>query len=97
MYSEENRRHYPWRLTFAEYNGIHEGKWYWGYFRRMRTVQERRYAADPEHKPYIRGKRSIRNLPDSWQDEVTVTREKSWKARYKKRKRYMVNKKKRDG
>jgi len=60
-----------------------EGKPYWGYYRRIRTFQEMRYTADPEHKPYIRGKRSRSSLPDAW-DDFRVRRQKSWKARDKK-------------
>ena len=69
-----------------------EGKTYWSYYRRIQTTQERRYAADPEHKPFIRRRRSFAMLPNSW-DDFYFRREKSWKARVKKaRRQWEVNK-----
>lgn len=38
------------------------------YFRSFRTIQEARANANPEHKPFVRGKRTPRNLPNSWSD-----------------------------
>ena len=66
-----------------------EGKEYWGYYRGFRTMQERRYACDPEHKPYIRGKR--RKLPEPWGTEIPSCREKTWKARTKVKRQWQVN------
>ena len=60
-----------------------EGKDYWRCYRRIKTTQERRYAADPGHKPFVRSRRSFANLPNSW-DELYFPREKSWKARDRK-------------
>ena len=60
-----------------------EGKSYWRRFRRIRTTQERRYAADSDHKPFVRSRRNFANLPNSW-DELYFPREKSWKARDRK-------------
>jgi len=68
-----------------------EGKTYWSYYRRIQTTQERRYAASPEHKPFIRGRRNFAMLPNSW-DDFYFHREKSWKARDKKaRSQWEVN------
>ena len=64
-------------------NRLYEGEKYWRYYRRIRTTQERRYAADAEHKPHVRCRRNTTNLPDNW-DELLFRREKSWKARDKK-------------
>ncbi len=55
------------------------------YFRRIRTVQERRMAAagegDPEGPP-VRTKRNARNLPSDWSD-LHRDKGRSWK-RYRK-------------
>jgi len=73
-------------------NRLLEGKTYWSYYRPIQTTQERRYAADPEHKPFIRGRRSFAMLPNSW-DEFYIRRQKNWKARDKKaRRQWEVNK-----
>jgi hypothetical protein len=58
-------------------------------YQMMRTYQERRYACDPEHKPYIRGKR--RHLPDPW-DEKVRTFDFNWKRRIKVKRQWQVNK-----
>ena len=76
------------RFDPVPYTGNFKG--YGCYYRNIKTTQERKYACDPEHKPYIRGKRNFRNLPESW-DDIPVSRysiKKSWK-RTKKRKQWM--------
>jgi hypothetical protein len=65
---------------------LYEGKSYWYYFRNIRTTQERRAAANPEHFPYIRRSRSLRGLPSAY-DDIPACREKNWKARCKKARR----------
>jgi len=65
---------------------LREGKDYWAYYRRMQTTQERRYSQDPDHKPFVRSRRSFASLPNEW-DDYYFRREKSWKARNKKAKR----------
>lgn len=67
-----------------------ERKDYWGYYRKIRTTQERRYATACEHKPYVRGRRSFRSLPNTY-DDLRYTDEKTWKARHKVRKQWEVN------
>lgn len=60
------------------------------FYRNIKTTQERKFCCDPEHKPYIRGKRSMKNLPEAW-DDIWNSKElikKSWK-RTKKRKQWM--------
>lgn len=48
------------------------------WYRRMRTTAERRANCDPDHIPYVRGKRRGCNLPDPWDDRgTTVTN--NWK------------------
>ena len=73
-------------LKFENREKLCEGKSYWGYYRRIQTTQERRYAAAPEHKPFVRGQRSYANIPNSW-DDYYFRREKNWKARDKKARR----------
>lgn len=67
-------------------SGKYRGRGY--YYRNIKTTQERKYACDPEHKPYIRGKRSLRNLPEAWDDIPANTIKRNWK-RTKKRKQWM--------
>ncbi len=51
---------------------------YTGWHRHPRTTSERRANCDPDVREYVRGKRSPRMLPNSWDDyNTTVT--KSWK------------------
>lgn len=57
-------------------------------YRNPKTNQERKYACDPEHKPYIRGKRSLKILPDPWDDILVSKVKRNWK-RTKKRKQWM--------
>ena len=83
-------RRQHWETRYAILNDkwekakrLYEGKDYWAYYRRIRTTQERRCAANPEHKPFVRGRRSFENLPNSW-DDFYFCREKNWKARDKK-------------
>lgn len=71
---------------------LYEGKTYWSYYRQIGTTQERRYACDPEHKHYVRGRRSYSNLPNAY-DDLYFTREKNWKARVKVSKQWEVNQK----
>lgn len=49
------------------------------------TFGEMRQAANPELREYIRGKRSLMNLPTAW-DDVSVGRERGWKAQRRGRK-----------
>jgi len=62
-------------------------------YRRFRTMQERRYATDKEHKPYIRGRRS--KLPEPWGTEIPIPIpfQRSWKVHTKVRRQWLVNKK----
>ena len=91
-YKDQQRliRHEYWEAEFVvrdalceKASELREGKDYWSFYRRIRTTQERRYSASKEHKPFIRGRRSCANLPDSY-DDLDFHREKSWKARDKK-------------
>lgn len=50
------------------------------YYREPHSTQERKMSCDEEHKPYIRGKRSYRNLPNAWNDiPKSQIKPKSWK------------------
>lgn len=76
------------RYDPVPYTGDFKG--YGVYLRKIKTTQEKRYSCDPEHKPYIRGKRTCRNLPEAW-DDIPVSlylNKRSWK-RIKKRKQWM--------
>jgi hypothetical protein len=66
---------------------LREGKEWWGYFHNPRIMPEKRQVFNDRYKGLIRGKRSLKNLPDSWSDEIPCVREKSWKARDKKARR----------
>ena len=41
---------------------------YFHYYRRIKTTQEKRFAADPEIKQFVRDSRNVRNLPNAWDD-----------------------------
>lgn len=50
------------------------------YYRKPKTTQERKIACDDEHRPYIRGKRTARSLPNAWDDRPkSQINPKSWK------------------
>ena len=79
------------RVDLEKSAAMQEGEFYWSYYRKVRTAQERRCAADPEMKPFIRPARNLANLPTLW-DEDYFLRENNWKARNKKaRKQWQVN------
>ena len=62
-----------------------------GYYRRVRTLQERRLnmAAMDEYGPEIvRGRRRDRNLPTAW-DDIGRSNERGWKAQGKGRKNWV--------
>jgi len=64
---------------------------WWLPYRFPSTMQERRIAANPEYKPYIRNKRSLAYLPDS-RDELQISGGKiSWKFRHKCWRQWEVN------
>jgi|GEM_PF-2944872 len=69
------------------------GKIWWVSLRTFRTQQERRFAAAPEHKPFIRGKRNLSNLPNSWDNESHIRLQRSWKAQTKAKRQWLANKK----
>lgn len=61
-------------------NSIYHSK----YYRRPKTTQEAKYSCDEDHKQYIRGKRSYKNLPNSYDDlQNTAKSDKSWKRKSK--------------
>lgn len=59
----------------------------YGGVRRMKTTQERKWAYP--HKKYIRGRRSARMLPNSWDDYWHARREKGWKRTKRKKRQWM--------
>ena len=90
-------RNAKWSLKVAQRDArwekakmLTEGKDYWSYYRRIKTTRERRYAADSDHKPFVRGRRSFASLPSAY-DDLYFHREKSWKARTKRRRKWEVN------
>lgn len=64
---------------------------WWLPFRLPRTIQERRVAVATEHKPFVRGKRSDHNLPNP-DDEYMFTLQRTWKAKTKVKRQWLVNK-----
>ena len=57
------------------------------YFRNLRVIGEKRLATDPEYKPFVRGKRSARNIPNDW-DDYCRGRRKVYTKRQKIRSRH---------
>jgi len=51
-------------------------KWYRG----VKTTPERRANSDPEHLPYVRGRRRPAMLPDPW-DDYPCCHQKTWKVK----------------
>ena len=73
------------RRTF--YFGYRRYSKAWRGYRKIKTTQERRWAHawdDEEFAPKVRGRRSKRMLPDSW-DDVRAHNDKSWKTQTKRR------------
>ena len=68
----------PIPYTGAKYRGH--------YYRRPKSMNEKRKAADVEYKQYVKPKRNVRNLPDAWDDEKVRHIEKCWKSQSKMRK-----------
>lgn len=67
------------------YNAILNGKFCVG--SKWCDREERVLSVTDTHKPYVRGKRKIRHLPDDY-DTKWITIPKSWKDRFKKRYQY---------
>lgn len=58
-----------------------------GYFRRPRTTQERRW--NEAHRKYVRGRRSPKLLPTTWDDMYKSSVDsRSWKDKFKKRRQW---------
>lgn len=78
---QERRKqfHYPKRSKRA-----------WGHFRKIRTLQERKWAHawdDEEFAPKIRAARQGKNLPDAW-DDYSAHNDKCWKTQSKRRRQW---------
>lgn len=58
------------------------------YYRKVKTLQERRLACSEEHKPFVRSARNETNLPNSW-DDINVFLQYNWKEQTKFRKQWM--------
>jgi len=78
-----------WDEQWKEYERLIGYKSYWKTLRSFKTMSERRCNSDPEYKPFIRAKR--KNLPDAWNDEKPINREKTWKARSRVKRQWQVN------
>ena len=82
-------RHHLWELKWEfRKTRLRNPEVTWCY-RRIRTTQERRWACSDEHKPFVRGKRSVHNIPNSWDDVNYARRGYGWKAYSKKKKQWM--------
>ncbi len=55
------------------------------FYRRPRTAGEMRAAGAVEDREFIRGARSLRNIPHAW-DDVHACVERCWKSQRKTRK-----------
>ena len=55
------------------------------YYRCPQTMNETRSAASVEDREFIRGARSLRSLPNAW-DDIPASRERCWKAQRRSRK-----------
>ena len=47
---------------------IYNGRYTYRFYRTPKTLHESRIAADPEMIHFIRGSRSLTNLPNAWDD-----------------------------
>lgn len=70
-------RNGPWPYVRCRRGG---GGWY----RRIKTTNERRQSADPEYKQFNRGSRG-KNLPSAWDDVGRDWRDDGWKSQGKNR------------
>jgi hypothetical protein len=59
--------------------------------RRRSAQQEKKVACDEMHKPFVRGKRSVRQLPDTW-DTQFIKIQRSWKWRCRKTRQWLSHK-----
>lgn len=55
------------------------------YYKRLKATQERKYACDKEHIPYIRAKRNFSNIPNYYDDELIRYHDSCWKSKKIKR------------
>jgi hypothetical protein len=56
-------------------------------YRRPQTHREMRFAADPEHMPYVR--RKLRDIPHKW-DDVYYEQQNNWKTNSKRKHQYRI-------
>jgi len=81
------RKDRPYRYWWTRKSDRGQKKDVYGHIRKMRTTQEKRWANawdDEEFAPHIRPKRSVRLLPDAW-DDYWAHNQKSWKRQSKRR------------
>ena len=52
------------------------------------TMREKRLSADQEQQEFIRGKRNINHLPNSWDTQWIKRPRKSWKEKSKNKHQY---------
>ena len=57
------------------------------------SIQEKRISLDEMHKPYVRSKRSCKNLPDSYTHTRWIHRIKNWKHKSKVKHQWEKHKK----
>lgn len=81
-----NQNYFVYRKEPVPFTGKRIGhrRWYC-YYKRPKTTQERRWSCT--HKEYVRGKRTIHNLSNSWDDipRGDADSRKSWKNQKKKK------------
>lgn len=89
-WEKEWREKNPWRHR-SDAGGLHNPAWRW--FRRLRTVQEHRWAHawdDEEFAPRVRAARQGQHLPNAW-DDIRGHNEKCWKHQTKNRHQWRPN------
>jgi len=80
-------RSHPFRFRFDQvpHTGGRKPCIYGG-VRHMKTTQERKWSL--AHGKYVRGRRSFRMLPNSWDDYWHARREKGWKRSKNKKRQW---------
>lgn len=56
--------------------------------RKFSSYQEKKLSVSEEHKPYVRSKRNLKNLPNSYTDTRWIPKIKSWKHASKAKHQY---------
>jgi len=91
MYRKTSIKSWEWLKNYHNWEYEHD-EWVvisGHYFRCPKTTAEKRMNSDPDHIPYVRGRRKTVNLPDAWDDRIIKSGKRSWKLMYKCRNQWM--------